>query len=169
MKVQPSLLFDTSLPARLHADIHRMNPWGVGDAMPPQPRTRRHLVQQIRRRLDSDIAPIVVVRGPRQVGKTTAQFQIIADLLSEGVPPSCILRVQFDELASLRGIQEPILTISDWFQRNITEKVLILSPKMAIKRTSFLMRCRTWSVGTRSSSHWWTTLQSRLSSRAVPL
>ena len=122
MNVQPSLLFDASLPARLYADIHRMNPWWTGDAMPLQPRTRRHLVQQIRRRLDTDIAPIVVVRGPRQVGKTTAQFQIIADLLEEGVPPSCILRVQFDELASLRGIQEPILTISDWFQQNITEK-----------------------------------------------
>jgi predicted AAA+ superfamily ATPase len=69
-----------------------------------------------------DIAPIVVVRGPRQVGKTTAQLQIISDLLEEGVPPTSILRVQFDELDSLRRIEEPILTISDWFERNITEE-----------------------------------------------
>ena len=34
--------------------------------MPPQPVTRRHLVGQMRRRLDSGIAPVVVVRGPRQ-------------------------------------------------------------------------------------------------------
>ena len=88
--------------------------------MPPQPSTRRHLVSQIRRRLDAEIAPIVVVRGPRQVGKTTAQFQIIADLLEEGVPPTSILRVQFDELDSLKGIKEPIIAISDWFERQVT-------------------------------------------------
>jgi len=80
---------------------------------------RRHLVEQVRRRLDAEIAPIVVIRGPRQVGKTTAQFQIIADLLDEGVPPTSILRVQFDELDSVRRITEPILRISDWFERQI--------------------------------------------------
>jgi predicted AAA+ superfamily ATPase len=59
-------------------------------------------------------------RGPRQVGKTTAQFQIIADVLDEGVPGRNILRVQFDELASLRGIEAPILAIADWFERNVS-------------------------------------------------
>ena len=88
--------------------------------MPPQPAMRRHLVTWIRRRLDAEIAPIVVVRGPRQVGKTTAQFQIIADVLAEGVPARNVLRVQFDELASLRGIEEPILAIAEWFERNVT-------------------------------------------------
>ena len=122
MNRQSSLFIDTGITGRLSADLHRMNPWWTGDSMPLQPRTRRHLVLQIRRRLDLDIAPIVVVRGPRQVGKTTAQLQIITDLLGEGVPPTSILRVQFDELDSLRGIQSPILTISDWFERNITEK-----------------------------------------------
>ena len=61
-----------------------------------------------------------MVRGPRQVGKTTAQFQIIADLLDEGVPPTSILRVQFEELASLQRIEDPILAISRWFERKIT-------------------------------------------------
>lgn len=36
------------------------------------PATRRHLVGQIHARLQARIAPILVVRGPRQVGKTTA-------------------------------------------------------------------------------------------------
>ena len=89
--------------------------------MPPQPKTRRHLVQQIRSRLEAETAPIVMVRGPRQVGKTTTQLQIIEDLLEEGVPPTSILRVQFDELASLHGIGQPILLISDWFERTMTE------------------------------------------------
>ncbi len=107
------------IPAQLCADLHRMNPWWTGGDMPQFPRMRRHLVAQIRRRMDSDIASIVAVRGPRQVGKTTAQFQIIADLLEEGVPPSSIMRVQFEELDSLRGIEQPILRVSDWFEQNI--------------------------------------------------
>ena len=88
--------------------------------MPPQPATRRHLVTWIRRRLESGIAPIVAVRGPRQVGKTTAQLQIVADLLAEGVPPGNVLRVQFDELASMRAVEAPILAVADWFERNVT-------------------------------------------------
>ena len=111
--------FKEGLNRQLVNDLHRMNPWWEDTPMPVQPAMRRHLVQQIRRRLEAGIAPIVVVRGPRQVGKTTAQFQIIADLLDEGVPPNNILRVQFDELESLRGVAEPIITLSDWFERNV--------------------------------------------------
>lgn len=114
------LFIDAAIPADLSAALHRLNPWWEGNPMRVQPKTRRHLVTQMRHRLDAEIAPIVVVRGPRQVGKTTAQFQIIEDLLAEGVPPTSILRVQFDELASLKGVTEPILFISNWFERNVT-------------------------------------------------
>ncbi len=108
------------IPPQLVRDLRRMNPWWEDDPMPPQPDTRRHLVGWIRRRMDVQIAPIVAVRGPRQVGKTTAQFQIISDLLDEGVPARNVLRVQFDELASLRGIEEPIISIADWFERTVS-------------------------------------------------
>ena len=120
MSSQDSFFADSWLSPQLVADLRRFNPWWEGAPMPLQPQTRRHLVAQIRRRLDAEIAPIIVVRGPRQVGKTTAQFQIIADLLDEGVSPTSILRVQFDELASLQRIEDPILRISDWFERKIT-------------------------------------------------
>ena len=116
---QHSFFISGELPAALAADLRRLNPWWENAPMLPQPPMRRHLVTQIRRRLDAEIAPIVMVRGPRQVGKTTAQLQIIADLLGEGVPPTSILRVQFDELESLRSLPEPIVSISDWFERQI--------------------------------------------------
>lgn len=122
MNKQYPIFVDTEISPQLSADLRRMNPWWSGEPIPPQPKTRRHLVAQITRRLNAGIAPIVVVRGSRQVGKTTAQFHIIEDLLKEGIPPTSILRVQFDVLESLQKISEPILTISDWFQRNITEK-----------------------------------------------
>ena len=122
MNNRDSLFIDGGLSPQLIADLRRLNPWWEGDPMPPQPKMRRHLVAQIRRRLDAEIAPLIAVRGPRQVGKTTAQFQIIADLLAEGVPPVNILRVQCDELPSLQKMAEPILAISDWFERQIAKK-----------------------------------------------
>ena len=73
----PSLKLSSAL---LNA-IARMNPWWQGRPHPPLPATRRHLVGQIRRRLDAKLAPIIVVRGPRQIGKSTAQMQVLDDLL----------------------------------------------------------------------------------------
>ena len=107
------------LPRPLVADLRRQNPWWSGDPAPAQPGPRRHLVGWIRRRLDLALAPIVAVRGPRQVGKTTAQLQVIEDLLAEGARPNTILRVQFDELASLRDLVDPILRIADWFEHHV--------------------------------------------------
>lgn len=121
MSKDDSLFIDGGLPPQLVSDLRRLNPWWEDEPMPVQPKTRRHLVQQIRRRIDAEIAPIVVVRGPRQIGKTTAQFQMIQDLLDEGVAARSILRVQFDELESLKKVSEPILAISEWFERQITE------------------------------------------------
>lgn len=113
-------LFDAmSLPPELVSNLRRMNPWWSGHAMQLLPRTRRHLVLQIHRRLDQRLASIVAVRGPRQIGKTTSQLQVLADLLQRGVPPKNILRVQFDELPAFSGIKEPILRIVDWFEKNI--------------------------------------------------
>lgn len=121
MSEQGLLFLDGGLPPLLISDLRRLNPWWEGDPMPMQPRTRRHLVAQTRRRVEAELAPVVVVRGPRQTGKTTAQFQMIQDLLDEGVPPTSILRVQFDDLESLRKLGEPIIAISEWFERRIAK------------------------------------------------
>ena len=122
MSEQTTFFADSGLPPALGDNLLRFNPWWEGEAMPPQPATRRHLVGQMRRRLDAGIAPVVVVRGPRQIGKTTAQFQMIQDLLDEGVNPRRILRVQFDDLETMSRLPEPILRISDWFERRVAPK-----------------------------------------------
>lgn len=114
-----SVFPDPELPPPLVADLRRQNPWWTGNPSPVTPGLRRHLVGQIRRRLDLALAPIVAVRGPRQVGKTTAQLQIIQDLVEAGTPPRTILRVQFDELASLHGLVDPILRVADWFEHHV--------------------------------------------------
>lgn len=112
-----AMLFrELSLSAPLVQDLRRMNPWWEGKPLPALPQTRRHLVGQIHRRLELRLAPVVVVRGPRQVGKTTAQLQVVQDLLTRGVPPENIFRVQADELPELAGLSEPVLRLVDWYE-----------------------------------------------------
>ncbi|MBI4551135.1 MAG: ATP-binding protein [Candidatus Latescibacteria bacterium] len=105
-------------------DLRRMNPWWEGAPLPVLPHTRRHLVSTIHRRLQLRLAPIVVVRGPRQIGKTIAQLQVLQDLLDAGVPPRHILRVQCDELSEIIPLSEPILRIVDWYEGTILGQTL---------------------------------------------
>jgi predicted AAA+ superfamily ATPase len=116
----------------MERDLLRDNPWWQNRPGIILPQVRRDFVSLVSRRLDSRLAPIVVVRGPRQVGKTTAQLQIISDLLERGVPNTHILRVQFDELSELSKLSEPILRIVDWYE----DVVLKTSLNEAAKRGS---------------------------------
>lgn len=118
-------LFDgMSLPAELVAALRRMNPWWEKKSMRVLPETRRHLVNAIKRRMSARLAPIVVVRGPRQIGKTISQLQVISDMLKDGIRPERILHVQFDELKALLRVDEPILRIVDWYEEAILGKSL---------------------------------------------
>ncbi len=113
------------LSAGLIDDLRRMNPWWEGRALPALPATRRHLVRQIHLRLKRRLAPAVVVRGPRQIGKTTAQMHVLQDLLESGVPPRNIFRIQADESPELAAFAtEPILRLVDWYEEEILGKTL---------------------------------------------
>ena len=105
--------------AEFIAALRRMNPWWQGEAMPVLPPTRRHLVQDMRRRLEQGLAPVVVLRGPRQIGKTIAQRHLIADLLDEGVDPARILHVQFDELPEFARIESLLFRVVSWFEHAV--------------------------------------------------
>lgn len=98
------------------AALQRMNPWWQGEAMPILSTTRRHLVKDMRQRLEKGLAPVVVLRGPRQIGKTYAQRHLIADLLDEGVDPSRILHVQFDQLPEFARIESLLFRVVSWFE-----------------------------------------------------
>ncbi len=116
-----------NLPVALIEDIKRQNPWWTGAAMKPVPEFKRWPFNKILSRLREPIAPIIVIRGPRQIGKTTLQEQIIKKFLADGVEPSRIMRVQFDEIPSLglvRNEDEPILRITDWYEKTVLGKTL---------------------------------------------
>ena len=114
-------IFDQErLPPALDSFVRTVNPWWEGKPGPLLPPYRRWAFETTLKKLQAGLAPAVVLRGPRQVGKTTLQLQIIEHLIGkEGVAPSHILRVQFDEIPSLRGMREPILSIARWYEKRV--------------------------------------------------
>src|SRR5436190_10199647 len=121
---ESSLFSELQLSDALVRDLRRLNPWWENKPGPVLPTTRRHLVGSIERSLQARLAPITVVRGPRQIGKTTAQLHVLEDLLQSGVSPRHILRVQSDDLPELSRLSEPILRLVDWFEAGILGKSL---------------------------------------------
>lgn len=121
---KPQPLFATAplggLPKELVELLEFQNPWWSGNSPKPTARFRRWAFGEIMRRLDSKLTPIIAVRGPRQVGKTTIQEQLIEELLRlKGVNPARIFRIQFDDVPSLGTFNEPVLALIRWFERNV--------------------------------------------------
>lgn len=114
-------IFDKErLPPSIDAFLRDTNPWWAGKPGPVLPPYRRWAFHTALRKLGNGLAPITVIRGPRQVGKTTLQLQIIEHLLEmEGVSANRVLRVQFDDLPSIRELREPVLSIARWFGNRI--------------------------------------------------
>lgn len=107
------------LPFELAANIRSVNPWWSGAESMHPPHFRRWPFDRMLRMLRQGMTPATVLRGPRRVGKTILLKQAIQALLGEGVKGTRILYVPFDELPTLRGIQEPVLAISRWFEKEI--------------------------------------------------
>lgn len=108
------------LPAAVERFLRSVNPWWQGRPGPRIPAYRRWAFATVLRKLERGLAPVIVIRGPRQVGKTTLQLQIIAHLIvSKSVDARRILRVQFDEIPSLGGLRDPILAVTRWFETEV--------------------------------------------------
>lgn len=113
------------LPPEVDAHLRDANPWWEGRPGRVLPHYRRWMFAAMLRKLDAGVAPAIVLCGARQVGKTTIQEQTIQFLLAERrVDPRRILRVQFDELPALRGLETPILDILRWYQNRILGRTL---------------------------------------------
>lgn len=96
-----------------------MNPWWENKPGKVLPEFRRWAFAKARSGLLNGLTPITVVRGPRQVGKSTIQDQIIESLLKDGVAPNRILKVQYDEIKELVKLELPVQSIAWWFENRI--------------------------------------------------
>jgi len=121
----PDLLDKVRLPPGLDEYLRGANPWWEDRPGRVLPAYRRWAFSALLRKLETGLAPAIVLRGARQVGKTTLLEQVIQHLLQDKhVEPRRILRVQFDEIPSLKGLDEPILRIAAWFQNRILGSTL---------------------------------------------
>ena len=77
----------------------QMNPWWRDpSALPPGLRhTRRSMQREIVRRLKEEPRRATMLRGPRQVGKTTLLHQCVADLIQADWPPSNVTYFDFSD------------------------------------------------------------------------
>ena len=126
---KPEPLFQTAplggLPEDLVKFLERQNPWWSGNPAKGTERYRRWAFGEVVRRLETGLTPIVAIRGPRQVGKTTIQEQLIEELLKlRGVKPARIFRIQFDEVPSLGSYSQPILGLVEWYEKNVLRKTM---------------------------------------------
>ncbi len=105
--------------------LRELNPWWAepGTVRPKPPRYRRPAVGDLLTRLQRPRGVIEVVRGPRQVGKTTGIQQIIEDLMRSGASPRDILFVRFD-LVLLREQPSALRSILSWFEKEIRRRPL---------------------------------------------
>jgi uncharacterized protein len=111
------------LPFGLEARLRDDNPWWKGGRLSSLPPLRRWAFAPVLRGLRSGLSPAVVLRGPRQIGKTTLLAQVIDQLLADGVDPQRIFRVQFDELPEIQKIEgSPILELSRWYSEVVLKK-----------------------------------------------
>jgi predicted AAA+ superfamily ATPase len=112
------------LTAGLEATLREDNPWWQGERIYGLPQTRRWAFKAVLQGAKNGATPITVLRGPRQIGKTTLLNQVITSLLDEGVKPSRIFRVQFDQLPQLKKLTDPILELVRWYSEKVLGKSL---------------------------------------------
>lgn len=76
------------------------NPWNSGGVVPVNPPFRRALQNLLLRELlDSSLNRFELILGPRRVGKTTLMYQLVADLISNGVSAERIWWFRLDHPA----------------------------------------------------------------------
>lgn len=100
------------------------NPWWRGERQYAVPWIKRWAYTPVLNGLTRGLAPISLLRGPRQVGKTTLLNQLADELLDRGVDPRRIFRVQFDDIEPLRRVANPILDLVAWYADSVVGQSL---------------------------------------------
>jgi len=121
---KPKPIFDAAptgdLPPETVEVLETTNPWWRGELGETPEIYRRWAFDEAWRKLKERTTPVVAIRGPRQVGKTMIQRQLIEHLLLiERVGPERIMRVQFDDVPGLGSLKQPVLSIVRWFEKQV--------------------------------------------------
>jgi len=103
--------------------LRDLNPWWrtEGVVRPEPPPYRRPVIAALAERFVRGAPLIQVVRGPRQVGKTTGLYQVVQALLAANVPGADVLFVRFD-LELLRDEPGALRRIVSWFESDVRQR-----------------------------------------------
>jgi hypothetical protein len=107
------------LSSTITSTLHDDNLWWRGERLFGLPSLRCWAFDAVLSGVQRSLTPATVLRGPRQVGKTTLLNQVIDSLLAQGVAGRRIFRAQFDELPALRNVTEPILELARWYPATV--------------------------------------------------
>ncbi len=77
----------------LEVQLRNANPWWRGERLFEIPPIRRWAFEVLLRGVKRPLAPVTVLRGPRQIGKTTLVVQLLDYLLTEGMDARRVFRV----------------------------------------------------------------------------
>jgi predicted AAA+ superfamily ATPase len=112
------------VPPELPALLSGLNTWWTPphQVRPAVPTFRRRQTRLLVERLRQKAPLIQVIRGPRQVGKTTCTLQLVEALLADGVKPTDILVLRFD-LQTLREAGG-LLGLIRWYEANVRKRDL---------------------------------------------
>ena len=117
-------LFVPTVSAGLEITIRNANPWWRGEPIAEVPAFHRWAFEPVYSRLTRGLAPAIVLRGPRQIGKTTLLNQVVSQLIRDGVEPRRLFRLQFDDLADLKTLTLPIVELVEWYTREVLGETL---------------------------------------------
>jgi uncharacterized protein len=110
------------IPAEAIQVLRDLNPWwAIGHLRKPAPPYRRRGVDGLITRMARRSGLIEIIRGPRQVGKTTAIEQIVEHLLRSKAAPTDILFVRFDQEV-LRKSAGGLLPIIRWYTQAVRRR-----------------------------------------------
>lgn len=101
--------------------LSRMNTWWGGEAVPISLKKADHRRKDffhLRKRISND-RPVLTIRGPRQVGKTTIVGQLIEDLLDSSLPNDHILYINAENTNILPDTENVISDSLDIYQRSV--------------------------------------------------
>jgi predicted AAA+ superfamily ATPase len=114
----------STLPPEVIQILIDLNPWWTTGHLRREPHGyQRRGVPELIARLSAPKGLIEIIRGPRQVGKTTAIEQTIAALLKKGLRPTDILFVRFDQEV-IRERAGGLLSILRWFTQEVRKRPL---------------------------------------------
>ncbi len=102
--------------------LEDLNPWWTtGRLRKPPPAYLRRGVPELVARIARNKGLVEIIRGPRQVGKTTAIEQIVHHLLERRIDRRNILFIRFDQEV-LRETRGGLMAIVRWYQRVIRRR-----------------------------------------------